>query len=543
MTDGRLWLLRDAYTAETAWAPRHVGKELRLSRLGAFDAGLGAIRADAETAAARKAGDRDRAGRHETLAASYRALRDIYQQRQQAFAQAMADRREWERATEQSRRLAITADAELRRRHPGQKIEALSSAEPALSSDTGREQPVGAENLRHLGRCFTGRRRLGHANGAWRAVWFGLVCDDLRLVGLKLIFLVVTRAVSVLGLSRREAWWKDAEILMLRHQLAVALRERPRAHSRLTWPDRAWLALLAGTLPAERLAGLRLIVTPATIVRWHRDIVRRRWARLSRRGRSGRPPVRRTVRSVVLRLARENDSWGYRRIHGELAALGIIVAPSTVWQILKDAGIDPAPSRDGPGWAEFLRSQAQGILALDFFTADLLNGTKAYVLAVIEHGSRRVRVLGTTKHPVQSWVVQQARNLLMDLGDAGTRAKFVLHDRDASFTQAFDAVFQAAGIRVIRSAVQAPRMNSIMERWIGSCRRELLDRTLIWNLRHLMTVLREYEDFYNSHRPHRALDQAAPLRPLPDGVTDLDHFRVRRHDRAGGVIHEYRLVA
>jgi putative transposase len=281
---------------------------------------------------------------------------------------------------------------------------------------------------------------------------------------LKLMFLVITRAVSVLGLSRREEWWKDAEILMLRHQLAVALRERPKAHSRLTWPDRAWLALLAATLPAGRLPGLRLIVTPATILGWHRDIVRRRWARLSRR-RSGRPPVRRNVRSVVLRLARENESWGYRRIHAELAALGIRVAPSTVWQILKDAAIGPAPRRDGPGWAEFLRSQAQGILALDFFTADLLNGTKAYVLAVIEHGSRRVRVLGATGHPVQSWVLQQARNLLMDLGDAGTRVKFVLHDRDASFTQAFDAVFQAAGTRVIRSAVQAPRMNSIMERW------------------------------------------------------------------------------
>jgi putative transposase len=237
---------------------------------------------------------------------------------------------------------------------------------------------------------------------------------------------------------------------------------------------------------------------------------------------------------MVLRLARENESWGYRRVHGELAALGITVAPSTVWQIFKDAGTGPAPRRDGPGWAEFLRSQAQGILALDFFTADLLNGTKVYVLAVIEHGNRRVRVLGATEHPVQSWVVQQARNRLMDLGDAGTRAKFVLHDRDASFTQASDAVFQAAGIRVIRSAVQAPRMNSITERWVGSCRCELLDRTLIWNQRHLMMVLREYEDFYNSHRPHRALDQAAPLRPLPDRVTDLDHFRVRRHDRAGG---------
>jgi transposase len=349
--------------------------------------------------------------------------------------------------------------------------------------------------------------------------------------------------VSVLGLSRREEWWKDAEILMLRHQLAVAQRERPRAHSRLTWLDRAWLALLAGTVPAERLAAMRLIVTPATILRWQRDIVRRRWARLPRRGRSGRPATRRKVRSVVLRLARENESWGYRRIHGELAGLGIIVAPSTVWQILKEAGISPAPRRNGPGWADFLRSQAQGILALDYFTADLLNGTKVYVLAVIAHGTRRIRILGATEHPVQPWVVQQARNLLMDLDDAGTSVKFVLHDRDASFTLAFDAVFHAAGVRVIRSAVQAPRMNSIMERWIGSCRRELLDRTLVWNQRHLMIVLREYEDFYNTHRPHQTLGQAAPLRPLPAGVADLDRFRVQRRDRAGGVIHEYRLVA
>jgi putative transposase len=362
-------------------------------------------------------------------------------------------------------------------------------------------------------------------------------------VGLKLIFLIVSRAVSLLGLSRREAWWKDAEILVLRHQLSVALRERPRAHSRLTWPDRAWLALLAGTLPIDRLTAMGLIVTPGTILRWHRDILRRRWARRSRRGRSGHPPVRRNIRSVVLRLARENESWGYRRIHGELAGLGITVAPSTVWQVLKSAGIDPAPRRGGPGWPEFLRSQAQGILALDFFTADLLSGAKIYVLAAIEHGTRRVRVLGATGHPVHAWVVQQARNLLMDLEDAGTPVKFVLHDRDASFTLAFDDVFRAAGVRVIRSAVQAPRMNSIMERWIGSCRRELLDRTLIWNQRHLMSVLREYEDFYNTHRPHRTLNQAAPLRPVPDGVTDLDHFRVRRRDRARGVIHEYRLVA
>jgi putative transposase len=148
---------------------------------------------------------------------------------------------------------------------------------------------------------------------------------------------------------------------------------------------------------------------------------------------------------VVLRLAWENESWGYRRIHGELAGLGVTVAPSTVWQILKDAGISPAPRRDGPGWAEFLRSQAQGILALDFFTADLLNGAKVYVLAAIEHGTRRILILGATEHPIQAWVVQQARNLLMDLEDASMRVKFVLHDRDARVTAAFDAVFQAGG--------------------------------------------------------------------------------------------------
>ena len=204
---------------------------------------------------------------------------------------------------------------------------------------------------------------------------------------MKLVFLVVSRVMSLLRLSRREPWWKDAEILMLRHQLAVAERERPKARARLAWPARAWLALLAGTVPA----GMRLLVTPGTILRWHRDIVRRRRGHLSRRGRSGRPATHRKVRPAVLRLARENESRGYRRIHGELAALGITVAPSTVWEILKNAGIDPAPRRDGPGWAEFLRSQAQGILALDFFTASLLDGAEVHVLAVIEHGTRRVR--------------------------------------------------------------------------------------------------------------------------------------------------------
>jgi hypothetical protein len=166
-----------------------------------------------------------------------------------------------------------------------------------------------------------------------------------------------------------------------------------------------------------------------------------------------------------------------------------------------------------------------------------------HVLFAMELQTRAVHILGVTAHPTGAWTARQARDLMMDLGERAGQFKFLIRDRDGKLTAAFDAVFQAAGARVVGSAVQAPRMNAVMERWIGSCRRELLDRTLVWNQRQLMTVLREYEDFSNAHRPHRALNQAAPLRPLPDGVTDLDHVRVLRRDRAGGVIHEYRLVA
>jgi putative transposase len=183
------------------------------------------------------------------------------------------------------------------------------------------------------------------------------------------------------------------------------------------------------------------------------------------------------------------------------------------------------------------------LLACDFVVVDLIDGSKAYVLAVIEHATRRIRVLGATLHPTSDWVVQQARNVVMDLEDAGLRVKFLLHDRDASFGAAFDAVFATAGIEVIRTGVRAPRQNSIMERWFRSLRAELTDCTLLWNLPHLMRLLREFEQRYNTHRPHRALGQAAPTRPLPDNVIDLDDFRVRRRDRAGGVIHEYRQVA
>jgi len=358
---------------------------------------------------------------------------------------------------------------------------------------------------------------------------------------LRFVFLLITRVAAWLRLSRREETWKTAEILLLRHQVTV-LKRHQACSPKLNWADRALLATLFGVIPNARRHGLWLLVTPDTILRWHRDIVRRRWAARSMRGKTGRPATRRNIKALVLRPARENPEWGYRRIHGELAGLGVRVSASTVWEILKKARIDPAPRRTGPTWSQFLRSQAETILACDFFLVDLLDGTQAYVLAVIEHAARRIRILGVTSHPTGEWTSQQARNLLMDLGEQAHRVKFMIRDRGSNFTATFDAVLADAGIRTVLCNVRTPRMNAITERWIGGCRRELLDRTLVWNQNHLRRILRDYETHHNQHRPHRSQLGAAPLKPLPEPV-DLEHYRVRRRTRAGGTISEYRLAA
>ena len=287
-----------------------------------------------------------------------------------------------------------------------------------------------------------------------------------------------------------------------------------------------------------------MIVRPETVLRWHREIVRSRWAQKSKQLRPGRPLTQGNVARLVLRLARENPGYGVIvAFNGELVGLGVRLAPSTVWEILHKAGIPPAPLRSGPTWAQLLRGQAEAILATDFFHVDLLDGTTAYVLAVIEHATRRVRILGVTGHPNNAWVTQQARNLLMDLEGRLDTVKFLLRDRDTKFSAAWDAVFTSAGIRIVRTPVRAPRANAIMERWIGGCRRELLDQTLVWNQRHLLRVLREYEAHHNEHRPHRSLEQAAPLKPRPEPVADLDQIRVHRRERIGGILHEYTLAA
>src|ERR1039458_3125351 len=286
---------------------------------------------------------------------------------------------------------------------------------------------------------------------------------------LRFVFLLITRVAAGLRLSRREEMRKTAEILILRHQLSVLQRRQP-PRPKLDWADRALLAALLGVIPKARRQGLRLLITPDTILRWHRDIARRRWAARSACGRTGRPATRRNIRALVRRLARENPGWGYRRIHGELAGLGINVAASTIWEILRASGIDPGRRQTGLAWSQLLRAKAGDILACDFFTADLLDGTQACALAVIEHASRRIRILGITIHPTGEWTAQQARNLMMDLGEQADRVKFLIRDRGSNFTAAFDAVLAGAGIRTVLCNIQTPRMNAITERWIGGCR-------------------------------------------------------------------------
>jgi putative transposase len=356
-------------------------------------------------------------------------------------------------------------------------------------------------------------------------------------VAVRLLYLIFRQALAWLGLLTRGAQSKNAEILVLRHEVAVLRRQVRRP--RLSWADRAVFAALTQLL--SQACRLHRIVTPATILRWHRDLVKQRWTQ-PRSHRSGGRRTAPELRRLVLQLATENSSWGYRRIHGELAGLGYQIAASTVWAILKRAGIDPAPRRDGPSWRQFLRVHARGILATDFFCVDTLLLQRLYVLFVVEHATRRVHVLGVTAHPTGAWVAQQARNFVMDLGDRVTQFRFLIRDRDSKFTGMFDAVFASEGLRILRTPVRAPRANAIAERWIATARRELLDRILIINRRHLTAVLAEYVAHFNQHRPHRALGQAAPLRSLPP-LASPPQVHLRRRDLLGGLIHEYAQVA
>jgi putative transposase len=343
------------------------------------------------------------------------------------------------------------------------------------------------------------------------------------------------------SLRFRSSEFKELEIVVLRHELAVLRRQVARPELRPA--DRVFLAAASRLLP--RANWWLFVVTPTTLLRWHRRLVARRW---TYPGRVGRPPIGGEIRELMLRLARENPRWGYQRIAGELRGLGVAVSPTTVRKLLRRADLGPAGRRAGLSWREFLRAQAHTVIAVDLFTVETIRLRRLYVLFFVELGSRRVHLAGCTANPSGSWVTQQARQLAWELPERSTPLRFLIRDRDSKFTHSFDAVFESEGVQVIRTPVRAPKANAIAERFVRTARAECLDWLLIIGKRHLERSLRVFVEHYNGHRPHRSLDLTPPdsRRPRLRAVNASRSPRLNeleRRDRLGDLIHEYSFAA
>ena len=352
-----------------------------------------------------------------------------------------------------------------------------------------------------------------------------------------LCYLALRCLLQLVLLRPRPQDFKELEIVVLRHELAVLRRQTRRPQ--LTTTDRVFLAAASRLLPRSRWQSF--LVTPTALLRWHRRLVARRW---TYPGRSGRPPIGSEISKLVLRLARENPCWGYQRIVGELNGLGFTVSATTVKKILLQAGLGPAGSRSGHSWRAFLRARAKSMLAVDFFTVETISLQRLYVLFFIELGNRGVHLAGCTANPTGTWVTQQARQFAWTIQEQPESFRFLIRDRDSKFTRDFDAVFTSEGIKIIKTPVQAPKANAFAERFVRTARAECLDWLLIMNRRHLERVLRIFINHYNTHRPHRALNLTPPAPPpanvhaIPPRSTAID-----RRDRLGGLIHEYNLAA
>ena len=345
---------------------------------------------------------------------------------------------------------------------------------------------------------------------------------------LYLIFRILVR------LSPGDNRGREIELLVLRHQVKVLRRKAGRP--RLRRIDKAFLAACSRALPRVRWGSF--IVAPSTLLRWHRELVARKWTYKAKK--AGRPPVDTELEALIVRMAKDNPGWGYMRIRGECQKLGLRVAATTVKKVLARAGLDPAPRRDGPSWSEFLKSQADGILACDFFCIETVFLRTLYVLFFIEVGTRRLRVTSSTRNPDGAFCTQQARNLFM--ADEAPSMRFLIRDRDSKYIRSFDEVFASEGVRVIKTPVRAPKANAFAERFVRTVRRELFDLTLVHGRRHLDRILRRYAEHYNENRPHRGLELATPKGDIDRPFT-MEVPRVRRVDVLGGLIHEYEPVA
>jgi putative transposase len=355
-------------------------------------------------------------------------------------------------------------------------------------------------------------------------------------VSLRLLYLISLRVLNLLLLLGRSSASKDVELLVLRHEVAVLRRANPKP--RMNWADRAVFAALVRALPT--VLRVHRLVTPGTILRWHRRLATKKWTYPNR---VGRPPVDEAVAVLIQRMAGENQSWGYKRIQGELLKPGHHVGASTIHRLLKQLRIPPAPIRcTDTTWRQFLRTQASTMLACDFFHVDCaVTLQRIYVFFVLEVGSRSLHLLGATTNPDSRWTTQQARNLVMDLDDRITEFRVLVRDRAGQFTASFDAVLADVGIRVVRIPPRCPRANCFAERFVRTIRAKLTDHVLIFNQRHLRVVLTEYVRHYNGRRPHRARELRPPQPTHP--VADLSYERIKRRPILGGLINEYERAA
>jgi transposase InsO family protein len=352
-----------------------------------------------------------------------------------------------------------------------------------------------------------------------------------------LCYLTIRQFLQLLALRIRSSDYKDLEILVLRHEIGILRRRTPR--SAFTPVDRVFLTAASRLLPRARWPVF--LVTPATLLRWHRQLIAKRW---TYPGRRSRRPIRRDVHALAVRLARENPRWGYQRIVGELKGLGVVVSTTTVRNWLREAGVGPVGTRRGMTWREFVRVHRHHLLAVDFFTVETIWLQRLYVLFFIELGSRRVHLAGCTPTPTDAWVTQQARQVTWTLGDRPEPIRLLIRDRDQKFTGRFDEVFRTEGIEVVRTPYRAPQANGVAERFVRTARTECLDWLLVLNQPHLETALAAFVCHYNTHRPHRRLNLRPP-QPMPSAHPALagSLTRVQRRDRLGGLLHEYLVAA